>query len=130
MKLVDIKSRDKTPITVNLRMKEYGATPALAGRKMIRTLEVKDKKAGEIRAKNVTMQFPPAIRWPAGGTIEGLPASVLDHPAIKSLLARRPGRRPKLIVVKQYDSEPVASAAPKTSTKKASTKKTSRSSRK
>ena len=138
MQLVDIKSRDKTPITINLRMKEFGATPELAGRTMIRTLEKKDKKSGEIRALNVEMKFPPAVRWPAGGTIKGLPVGVLDHPVIKSLLARRPGRRPKLVVVRQYEPEapakkvkakastPPSEDKPKPSAKKQA-KKTSRS---
>ena len=131
MQLVDIKSRSKLPITINLRMKEYGATPALAGREMLRTVEMKDKKSGEVRSKNVAMKFPPAIRFPAGGTLTGLPAGVLDHPVIKSLLARRPGRRAKLLVSKQYDSDE-AKTVPKKAKKASSAraKKTSRSSNK
>lgn len=123
MDLVDIKSRAKTPITVTLSEKEFGATPALAGTLLTRTMEQRDKVSGEIRAKNVVVRCPPAIRFPAGGTIEGLPESVLTHPAIKSLLMRHTGRRPKLVLVKTYKADPPE----KSKKKKAAKKRASRS---
>lgn len=106
MILVDLKSRDTTPTTINLSEKEFGATKDLPGRVMKRTLEVKDTVSGEVRKKEIEVRCPPVLRFPAGGVIKGLPVSVLENPVIKSLLERRSGQRPKLVIVRQYENNP------------------------
>ena len=103
MHTVDIKSRAKLPLTVNLRDTDHGG--AFQGQVVQRVMTVKDKVAGQDRAKVVEISCPAVVRWPAGGVVKGLPASVLTHPVIKSMLSRLPGRRPKLIVVAEYKTE-------------------------
>lgn len=113
MKLVDIKSRETTPLTINLRARDVGITPALGGQRVVRTVERKDPTTGELRLKNVEVTCPPVLRWPAGGTIKGLPAQVLSHPIIQSKMARTGGRRPTLVVVNTSTTTPSLRPSPK-----------------
>lgn len=124
MKLVDLKSRAKVAITIPLSPREYGITKDLPGTVVNRSIAEKDKVSGETRARDVKVRCPSAVRIPAGGVAKGLPATVLLLPQVKSLIARHSGRRPKLVVTKQYDSAPPAAA--KKASKKASKKKSSK----
>lgn len=118
MQLVDIKSRLRQDITVNLSMREHGLTPALQGLVINRTYVLKDKVSGEMRAKTVAVTCPPAIVFRAGQELTGLPATVLQNPTIKGLLRRLPNRQPSLVVVKEYASKPApAPQAAKKSTR-------------
>lgn len=101
MKLVDLKSRANRPLTINLTEKERVSLPAVDYHRLV---EQKDKKSGELRAKETVVRCPPVIRIPANGTVTGLPKSVLQHPVVQSFMRRTPGRRPQLLLLKEYDS--------------------------
>lgn len=103
--LVDIQSKMFTPFLVNLEKKDFNLVPGLAGTVMARTLQILDKKSGQTRGKSVRVHCPPAITFPARGVVKGLPAAVLRHPVIASMLLRTNGRRPKLLIKRQYDPD-------------------------
>jgi hypothetical protein len=104
MRLVNIKSRLKRNLTVNLSLKENGLVPGLTNTVINRSVAVKDKKSEHTRYQSRQVSCPPTVTFRAGKEVEGLPETVLEHPVIKRLLRRRPGIRPQLRVTKKYEA--------------------------
>jgi hypothetical protein len=94
MKLLDIKSKEKRPVTVQM----VGHVHNRVGTRVGRDVKTLDRTSGEFRMRRITRKFPPVVRWGAGETVRGLGPEVLKSPVVQSLLRRR-----RFVVVREYD---------------------------
>lgn len=96
---VDIRSRSRTNILVNLELSQFGLIPG--GTTSTRRVFTTDPTTGEEGIQERTIQHPPVVEWRAGQTLTGLPYDILKNPAIGSRLDRTRGRA-TLVVVREY----------------------------
>lgn len=93
MTLIDIQSRERKPLTIQL----VGPVENMSGTVVKRTVAALDRKTGQVRAKDVTHKNAPVLRIPARGKITGISADVLKAPQLKSLIKSR-----RVVVTRTY----------------------------
>lgn len=100
-RLVDLKSRAKRTLTIQL----CGRVPGRVSARVTRDVARLDRDSGKMRYREMVVRCPPVLRIAPGQLVEGLPESVLGQPAVAAYIRRR-----ALVVVKNYLPESDAPA--------------------